>query len=354
MSYTRGLKPQAHNGRRYLRDALGMHSVMTFKGMRPCIRMMKTVGLLPLVWKCPKCGHRLAAGRTGRQCKELECHFRRCNRRTCSMTRIHPIHGHPLFTIGRTATDLRLQFATLSSLLHRTCQADIHIQLGIPHATVERMHSRLREHLCRHVEAKQESFQYGPGYIDVEVDEVTLCKFPSGDARKPVAWISYLGMVQRGHPASLKLIPMPIKHTSAKAPGPGPIDLPTWQKIAEDHFVGSRVVIHTDSARAYRAPVAGCLQTLVVHQLKKVDGVWQLPKWSTCKRLDLPGGGSLRVRTGTQTIDGFWSHLRKGIGHCHRSDPKLVNQMVRETQFRYWNSGLDPVKALGQTMPKHL
>ena len=171
---------------------------------------------------------------------------------------------------------------------------------------------------------------------------------------KPLSWISYIGMIQRGLPDSLKLYALPIKQTTRRAPGPGPIDSPTWQQISSEQFVGSKVVIHTDSARAYRAPVKGCLQTMVVHQLKKVDGQWVQPTWSTTKDLTLPHGGTLRVRSGTQTIDGFWAHLKRGIGKHHRSDPTLVHQLMRESQFRYWHGGVDPMRALGQTMPKTL
>ena len=190
--------------------------------------------------------------------------------------------------------------------------------------------------------------------MDVEVDEVTLCKFDSGDASKPVSWVGYIGMMQRGVPQSLVLHQLPVKMTSRRAPGPGPIDMPTWQEIAEKYFVGSRVVIHTDSARAYRASVRGCLQTRVIHQLKKINGVWTKPVFARTTHLDLPSGKKLQVRAGTQCIDGFWAHLRAHIDKAHRSTPDLVAEFVRSCQFKWWCQGEDPVVKLGLTMPKHL
>ena len=161
-------------------------------------------------------------------------------------------------------------------------------------------------------------------------------------------------MVQRGRPDTLVLHQLPTKSTSRRSPGPGPIDLATWQKIAEKYFVGSRVVIHTDSARAYWAPVRGCLQTRVVHQLKKVNGIWTKPIFARNTLLDMPNGKKLQVRSGTQCIDGFWAHLRSHIGKNHNSDENLVAELLRACQFRFWCSGSDPMIRLGATMPKHL
>ena len=72
------------------------------------------------------------------------------------------------------------------------------------------------------VEEQQHKISFGPGYVDVEVDEVTLCKYEVADPKKPIAWISYIGMMQRGRPDSLALHQLPTKTTSRKSPGPGP------------------------------------------------------------------------------------------------------------------------------------
>ena len=186
------------------------------------------------------------------------------------------------------------------------------------------------------------------------MDEVTLCKYETDDPKKPIAWISYIGMMQRGVPSSLVLHQLPTKSTTRKSPGPGPIDMKTWQHYAERYFRGKQVVIHTDSARAYRAPVQGCLQTRVVHQIKKIDGVWTKPVFARTTLLDLPSGQRLAVKAGTQCIDGFWAHLRAHVGKNHHSDENLVAELVRSCQFRWWCSGTDPMAKLGATMPKHL
>ena len=68
--------------------------------------------------------------------------------------------------------DLGTQTTILSGLVHGMKSADIHIQTGASHSTIERMHSRLRAHIADYMDKKQEEIGFGPGYVDVEVDEV--------------------------------------------------------------------------------------------------------------------------------------------------------------------------------------
>eukprot|EP00971_Amphidinium_carterae_P000519 10673-Amphidinium_carterae.1 len=78
------------------------------------------------------------------------------------------------------------------------------------------MAKRFRTHVRQYAHIKQRDIVYGSsGCIEeVEVDEVTFSRYASGDPSAPVAWIGYIGMVARGKPETLKLLAMPVRHTS--------------------------------------------------------------------------------------------------------------------------------------------
>ena len=90
-------------------------------------------------------------------------------------------------------------------------------------------------------------------------------------------WASYLGMIARGKPESLILIKLPVKKTSKRAPGPGPLRLGTWKPIAERFLKDSHIILHTDAARAYTRPIPGVAHTQVIHQKKKINDKWVDP-----------------------------------------------------------------------------
>eukprot|EP00971_Amphidinium_carterae_P212603 4219394-Amphidinium_carterae.1 len=231
-------------------------------------------------------------------------------------------------------------------LLHGERQCQVHMQMAESHRTIERMGLRIRTHLSEWVLDVQAKINYtrkeeNARRYEIEVDEVTLAKFPSGVASLPVMWVSYLGIVRRGDPTSLKLVRLPLRNTKARAPGTGPITSRIWAPHAQE-LVGSDTVMHTDSARAYKRPIAGVLHTSVVHQLKKVDGIWVRPVFSQKKTVAGPNGDVLEVRTGTQTIDGFWSHLREACRYSKRS-VESIDAAVRQAQFNYWSQGKDRV-----------
>ena len=54
----------------------------------------------------------------------------------------------------------------------------VHTLTGIPHATIERLHSRLTTHIANWVETKQRTINLGMErrWVDVEADEVTFAK----------------------------------------------------------------------------------------------------------------------------------------------------------------------------------
>eukprot|EP00971_Amphidinium_carterae_P204280 4053586-Amphidinium_carterae.1 len=113
---------------------------------------------------------------------------------------------------------------------------------------------------------KQDEITYGAKdrLVEVEVDEATLSRYGNGHKDKPLSWISYVGMVERGNPASLELIQLPVRPTVLRSPGPGPITKALWLPIARKAFTsGHKVVLHTDSARAYEADLPGVVHTSV-------------------------------------------------------------------------------------------
>eukprot|EP00971_Amphidinium_carterae_P035507 699206-Amphidinium_carterae.1 len=96
---------------------------------------------------------------------------------------------------------------------------------------------------------------------------------PCGSSYLHVAGPSYVGVVRRGDPRSLKLVALPLRYSKARAPGPGPMTSATCAPITEG-LKGKSVVLHTDSASAYKAQIDGVVHTSVVHPLKKIKGIW--------------------------------------------------------------------------------
>ena len=76
------------------------------------------------------------------------------------------------------------------------------------------------------------------------------------------------------------LEPLPVRNTHQRAPGPGPISSEQWAPLKEHYLENNNLVLHTHSARAYKAPITGVVHTRVVRQVKKVNGVWLPPTFS--------------------------------------------------------------------------
>ena len=139
--------------------------------------------------------------------------------------------------------------------------------------------------------------------MEVKADEAVFDKFllPSEDSplqSRVMKWEQWLGMVARGKPSSLVLIRLPCMTTHKRAPGPGAIKKVHWTKIAKTWLKGRNIILHTDSARSYKAKVAGVLHDSVVHQKKRVwkgrKWIWQPPTFVRIAKHTLPdaGGGS--------------------------------------------------------------
>eukprot|EP00971_Amphidinium_carterae_P328022 6459699-Amphidinium_carterae.2 len=182
----------------------------------------------------------------------------RCEESGCSRSRSTPSSSVAL--PRRSLLLASTRYFTVQMFLHGNSMVSIRMNLGLAHASIERFIKRLRNRLQDFIFVKQETFVYGSPteLVRAEVDEVTVCKWYNGQKDYPVSWISYVGLVQRGVPTSLKLIQLPIRTTVARAPGPGSITKDLWLPIARKAFSTPHMVcLHTDSARAYNDELPG-------------------------------------------------------------------------------------------------
>eukprot|EP00971_Amphidinium_carterae_P006451 127349-Amphidinium_carterae.3 len=67
-------------------------------------------------------------------------------------------------------------------------------------------------------------------------------------------------------------------------------------------------------------------------------------------QITLANGDVLDVKSGTQTIDGYWTYLRSCITGGVRDDNASLDAMVRFSQFVYWKQGADSFRSLAVTM----
>ena len=144
------------------------------------------------------------------------------------------------------------------------------------------------------------------------------------------------------------LFRLPDRTTLQRSPGLGPIRLRDWRPYAKRLLSQRRVILHSDSARAYKYPIQGVPHVSVIHCKKKIDNKWVSPHYVRYTSVDLPDGQRLRVVGGTQYLDGLWRHLRVAT-RGHQSNGDVLVKMLRVAQWRMWNSNVDLVKALADT-----
>ena len=349
ITYTK-IRPTRYVQKRNLKRPAASAFLSPSIGVRQFRLACRKFGLLPRRRVCDRCGGQLNIGKYE---PELNMNGYRCKSRGCQ-ARISRIHGHPIFQIAKSVIPVNQQFLILRAYLNGISATSMHLQFNLAHTTIGRYISRIRSHIVSWVRQHQKtiSFEDHTNLVEVEADECTVARFPSGKKEHPVSWIGYVGMVRRGHAATLVLEPLPIRNTRQRAPGPGPISSEEWAPIKEHYLANKNLVLHTDSARAYKAPITGVVHTRVVHQVKKVNGVWLPPTFSRDVKIRCPlTSKKVKVRSGTQTIDGFWTHLRGALRSRPSNKPEVVEEYVRMAQYKYWSSGHDPLEFFRRTMP---
>ena len=271
-----------------------------------------------LVWKgpfCPRCQHgtlgKLAPQRQGGPPKH------RCNAKNCQAY-ISPHYAHPLFVDhwGKSHTPLSTQAALLLLLLNRVPHAAIHRLMYVNHKAIEDMQKRLYTLREAYVLEKEKEICFGRGHewADVEADEATFAK---KIVQGQVQWEQWCGIVQRGKPGTLVLHRLKPPLAALRAPGPGAVRKVEWKPIAKKWLEGKNVILHTDSAKSYRAQVPGMLHDRIVHKKTRVKVGnkfrWVAPKYVEVQKHRLPGGKVMQVKSGTQIVDRCWRFLKERV-----------------------------------------
>ncbi|CAE7212292.1 unnamed protein product [Symbiodinium sp. CCMP2592] len=298
----------------------------------------------------------------------------RCNNYKCTAA-ITPYHLHPLFSecMGPQKQSLQMQSAMLLLNLHKVPQSTIHLVLDINHKAIEDMEAGacLEKKLCRlrkdFVEKEEKKIVFGNKrtWVDVEADEATfdkrdISKDPDlkhliSKPNNTTLWEQWAGIVQRGQPRTLILRKLNPKLTPTRAPGPGAIRKIEWKSLAQEKLRDRKVVLHTDSAKSYKAKVDGVIHDRVVHCKKrvKINGKyqWTSPKYVTMVTHKVPGSNKkLKVKSGTQIIDRAWRFLkdRIAINQNVKAGSSLLRAKLRSAQYDYWFKNSDLWLASGE------
>ena len=342
-TYTRVARP-SRNLRRDMKPSITIADF--FKGERWTTNYLIAKNFLRLPKTCKVCGTIRKGCRDGvrfglrstTRCPNSECRHR-----------LTIYSDNPYFTKCAQSINLVQQAAVLFNLSLGISRVQIHLQLGVPHATVERCAVRFETHIQQYVTTKQDSIQFGSDveWADVECDEVTLARRHTGEEQ--VTWSQFLGMVQRGRPGNLVIVRLPDRTTGTRAPGPGPLRKVDWQPIYKQFIENRKIILHTDSARAYDAFTAGIGKTRVVHQIKKdAQGNWVQPHFTKYEEVTVEDGKTIAVLAGTQYIDGF------GGFSGRRSYPIMSRISPWRGEFEWRNGAIGPnMKTDGWHWPPH-
>ena len=334
------------------------------KGERHVVKTLQDANILP-EWKgktCPHCnkgvlGPMKVRADTGRL--TYRCNLgRECGKHVC------PHAFHPIFHTGWGSATVPLEDQAV--ILFCTVAGCSYTAAGriVPNSekTVQLIYRRLYATRSSYVVWKEKKIRFGEGeaWKDVEADEVDLGKAEDPDAKpnakKPMIWEQWGGLVERGAPQTLVLFKLKPVKTKKRAPGPGPITKRDWKPISTKWLKGRKVILHTDGARTYKMDIDGVEHDYAVHKEKKVTikgrTFWMKPKFSKVfyHNVETIGGKSVRlwVKTGTQIIDRAWGMLRNHVGRLNTGPNSVaLNHRIRSFQWEYWNRGKDMWIATG-------
>ena len=320
------------------------------------VSILEEDGLLPK-WcgkLCPRCWKGALRKKTHQDIPKYQCCAKACRAFTL------PLHLHPIFQVssGKQHQPLQVQASLLLLLLVGASTPQCRLLLGCNHKMIEGMRSRLQSLRRLHVEKKEKQITFGNGktWVDVEADEATFDRtdvtkdLTYKDAVKKgkcILWEQWSGILVRGQPSSLVLSRLNPSLSVKRAPGPGAIHKIDWAPLANKHLANRQVVLHTDSAKSYRAKVKGVLHDAVVHckkkQLVKGKAKWAAPQYVRVVSHKLPGGKVLKVKAGTQHIDRAWRFLkdRLRLNQHVKAGTKAIRNRIRSAQYEYWHRGSD-------------
>ncbi|CAE7375364.1 unnamed protein product [Symbiodinium sp. CCMP2592] len=301
---------------------------------KEAIELLMRDGLLPS-WEgasCPFCTEGIVGPL---QDRDSGLPRYRCRRRNCHKF-ITPQHLHPLFsaTRGPEGQTLGLQAGLLLLLLAGVPSSSIHLVTQVNHKVVERLHKSLAFVRKAYVEHVQAGMVFGGrknAWQDVEVDETSFDKklVPIDEVEVPERNMKWEQL------------------TKKRSPGPGPIRKDEWRNIADKWLKDKQIILHTDSAKAYKQKVRGVHHGSVVHQKKrvKVGGVWtwQQPTYVKLKKITLPTGRKLTVKVGTQIVDRSWKFIksRLRLNQHVQTGSAYMQACIRSAQYDYWHRGQD-------------
>ena len=354
--YVKHGKPSAKSRPHRARWNRSVQTFLSTNGRR-LIHLLQKDNILPK-WHgklCPKCGQGVLGPLHYRQDRDQWVH--RCSAKKCQ-ARIRVEDFHPIFYAGSgsSKTSLELQAATLFCAVSGVPRHAAHLILDVDHKVVEKIYCNNEVARARYVKSQEALISYGGGWKDLEADEVDLGKGilenPSRSTHN-VQWEQWAGILERGRPESLRLFRLNPAITKKRAPGPGAIRKRDWKPIATKLLSNKEVVLHTDGARAYALKLPKVFHCNVVHKKKKakINGkvCWLQPQYTKVYTLKLPDGKNLKVKSGTQTIDRFWRHLReelKGVNRKPGNQP--MTRKIRSAQWTYWHKGTNLWEATGK------
>ena len=290
--------------------------------------------------------------------------FHRCSSYKCQH-REFPWGQCPLLHHGRRSAPLHQQLMNLLCLsTTNSVTSTIHLT-GHARRSVIHTHGLLQNARKLYVQRKEKVMTYGSEkrvpagkWHDIEVDEASFGKMllrpPRSASDKALAWESWIGILRRGHPGTRMLIRSKNPPTLARSPGPGPITKDQWKAIAKKHLQNRCVVIHTDSARAYRETnIPGTVRDQIVHKRKRVFNkktgryFWTKPKYVGTVQHSVDGKRFWR-KSGTQTIDSCWRFLKARIhkNQCMKPGSRAFTVAIKGAQYEYWTRGMDSWQAM--------
>ena len=287
---------------------------------------------------------------------------------------IKPQHVHPIFSDGSETgrTSLQLQAGVLFCALAGLSQAQTHLLLGGNRKKIGCIYQNFDAAKAADVIAQEKNIVLGEGNMwqDVEADEATFRKETlRGNAlseardkegckpEKNTKWEQWAGIVSRGMPQTLILSRLPAPLTAKRSPGPGAIRKVDWAPPAEKRLQEKQVIFHTDSSKSYVMKMEGVQRDRAVHKKTKAEvrgrTVWVKPKYLETKTHKLPGGQTLKVKTGTQAIGRAWQFIKDRLKKCSAMPgSRTLAVKIRSAQWSYWHRDDDQWTAAGEMLQR--